>query len=49
MRFEVDQDPGDMDFHVTIEKALEGKLKKKAEAGKDDKGGGGDDSDDDDE
>lgn len=44
-RFEVDQDPGDVDFQVTIENALAGKLKKK-QTGKDDKGGG-DDSDDD--
>ena len=27
-RYEVDQDPSDLDFHVTIEKALAGKLKK---------------------
>jgi glutathione peroxidase len=46
-RFEVDEDPADVDFHVTIETALAGKLKKKADAGKDEKGG--DDSDDDDE
>jgi glutathione peroxidase len=46
-RFEVHEDPADVDFHVTIEKALAGKLKKKSDAGKDDKGG--DDSDDDDE
>jgi glutathione peroxidase len=48
-RFEVDQDPADMDFHVTVEKALEGKLKKKGDSGKDNKDGGKDDSDDDDE
>ena len=46
-RFEVDQDPVDPDFEVTIESALAGKLKKK-QAAKDDKGGG-DDGDDDDE
>ena len=45
-RFEVDQDPADVDFQVTIENALAGKLKKKA-AGKDEKGGGDDDDDDD--
>jgi glutathione peroxidase len=47
-RFEVHEDPADMDFHVTIENALAGKLKKKAEAAKDDKPAG-DDSDDDNE
>jgi glutathione peroxidase len=45
-RFEVRENPADVDFHVTIEKALDGKLKKKSEAAKDEKGG--DDSDDDD-
>jgi glutathione peroxidase len=48
-RFEVQDDPADVDFHVTIEKALAGKLKKKSGAGKDDKAAGDDDSDDDDE
>ena len=47
-RFEVQEDPADVDFHVTIENALAGKLKKKGEPGKDDKAAG-DDSDDDDE
>ena len=46
-RFEVEQDPDDADFQVTIETALAGKLKKKPGA-KDDKGAG-DDADDDDE
>jgi glutathione peroxidase len=45
-RFELAVDPADVDFHVTIEKALAGKLKKKAGAGKDDKPAD-DDSDDD--
>jgi glutathione peroxidase len=44
-RFEVDQDPADVDFQVTIENALAGKLKKKP-AAKDDEGGGDDDDDD---
>jgi glutathione peroxidase len=47
-RFEVAEDPADMDFHVTIEKALEGKLKKKSESDKGGKDTGDDDSDDDD-
>ena len=47
-RFELQEDPADVDFHVTIENALAGKLKKKGEASKDDKAEG-DDSDDDDE
>lgn len=47
-RFELAEDPADVDFHVTIEKALAGKLKKKAGAGKDDKSDG-DDGDDDSE
>lgn len=46
-RFEVHEDPADMGFHVTIENALDGKLKKKSEADKGDKGAEGDDSDDD--
>jgi hypothetical protein len=41
-RFEVEQDPDDADFQVTIETALAGKLKKKPGA-KEDKGGGDDD------
>jgi glutathione peroxidase len=48
-RFEVHEDPADMDFHVTIEKALDGKLKKASEAGKGDKDTSSDDSDDDDD
>jgi glutathione peroxidase len=48
-RFEVHEDPADMDFHVAIEKALEGKLKKKSDGDKGDKDAGNDDSDDDDE
>jgi glutathione peroxidase len=48
-RFEVHEDPADMDFHVTIEKALDGKLKKKSEGDKGDKAAADDDSDDDDE
>ncbi len=41
-RYEVDLDPADLDFHVTIEKALDGKLtkqvpkKEKEDAGEDD-------------
>jgi glutathione peroxidase len=45
-RFELAEDPAEMDFHVTIEKALAGKLKKKAGGGKDDKSSD-DDADDD--
>jgi glutathione peroxidase len=47
-RFEVQEDPADMDFHVTIENALAGKLKKKGDEAKDDKDDkdGDDDSDD---
>jgi glutathione peroxidase len=48
-RYEVDEDPADVDFHVTIENALAGKLKKKGESAKEDKALGEDDSDDDDE
>jgi glutathione peroxidase len=48
-RYEVDEDPADVDFHVTIENALAGKLKKKGESDKDEKAPGEDDSDDDDE
>jgi glutathione peroxidase len=46
-RFELAEDPADVDFRVTIEKALAGKLKKKGGLGKDDKSG--DEGDDDDE
>jgi glutathione peroxidase len=48
-RYEVDEDPADVDFHVTIENALASKLKKKGESAKEDKALGEDDSDDDDE
>jgi glutathione peroxidase len=47
-RYEVAVDPADVDFHVTIEKALAGKLKKKTGAGKDEKPGE-EEGDDDDE
>jgi glutathione peroxidase len=46
-RFEVHEDPADVDFHVTIENALAGKLKKKSESAKDEKASDEDDSDDD--
>jgi glutathione peroxidase len=46
-RYEVDEDPADVGFHVTVENALAGKLKKKGQSAKDDKAGGEDDSDDD--
>jgi glutathione peroxidase len=45
-RFELDVDPADADFHVTIEKALAGKLKKKGGGGKDEKPVGDDEGDD---
>jgi len=45
-RFEVDQDPGDVEFHVTVEKALAGKLKKKERQGGEDKADADDDDDD---
>jgi glutathione peroxidase len=48
-RFEVHEDPADVDFHVTVENALAGKLKKQGESAKDDKAAGEDDSDDDEE
>jgi glutathione peroxidase len=44
-RFEVHEDPADVDFHVTIETALAGKLKKKGESAKDDKASSDDDDD----
>jgi glutathione peroxidase len=47
-RYEVDVDPADIDFHVNIENALAGKLKKAA-GGEREKAGGGDDDDDDDD
>jgi glutathione peroxidase len=46
-RFEVHEDPADVDFHVTIENALAGKLKRKSESAKDEKAPDDDDSDDD--
>jgi glutathione peroxidase len=45
-RYEVDEDPANVDFHVTVENALAGKLKKKGQTAKDDKPGADDDSDD---
>ncbi len=44
-RYEVGDDPSDVDFHVVVEKALAGKLKPKG--GKGPEKGGGDDDDDD--
>lgn len=46
-RYEVGEDPADVGFHVKVENALAGKLKKKAQSAKEDKADGGDDSDDD--
>lgn len=46
-RYEVDEDPADVAFHVTVENALAGKLKKKGQSAKGDEAGGEDDSDDD--
>jgi glutathione peroxidase len=46
-RYEVAVDPADIDFHVTIESALAGKLKPKTGSGDGDKSGAGDDDDDD--
>jgi glutathione peroxidase len=46
-RYEVDEDPADVGFHVTVENALAGKLKKKGHSGKEDAAGDDDDSDDD--
>jgi hypothetical protein len=46
-RYEVDQDPADVAFHVTVENALVGKLKNKGKSAKEDKAGDEDDSDDD--
>jgi glutathione peroxidase len=47
-RFEVQEDPADVDFHLKIENTLAGKFKKKKDAAKDDKDAkdGDDDSDD---
>jgi len=47
-RFEAGDDPADLDFHVTIEKALAGKLEKKKSGPKGDSSAG-EDGDDDDE
>jgi glutathione peroxidase len=44
-RYEVDIDPADIDFHVAIESALAGKLKKPSSGEKTSKGGGRGDSD----
>jgi glutathione peroxidase len=46
-RYEAGVDPGDIDFHVTVEKALAGKLKKQAGGARE--SSSGDDDDDDDE
>jgi glutathione peroxidase len=46
-RYEVDEDPADVGFHVTVENALAGKLKKKGQSAKGDEAGADDDSDDD--
>jgi glutathione peroxidase len=46
-RYEVDIDPADIDFHVNIENALAGKLKKQGGGERQSAGGGGDDDDDD--
>ena len=46
-RYEVATDPAEIDFHVTIESALVGKLKPKSKSGDEAKGQGGDDDDDD--
>ena len=46
-RYEVDEDPADVGFHVTVENALAGKLKKNGQSAKEDKAGDEDDSDDD--
>ena len=45
-RYEAGEDPADLDFHVTIEKALAGKLKKQAPGAKSDKPAPDDDDDD---
>lgn len=45
-RYEAGEDPADIDFHVTIEKALAGKLKKKSSEGKGDAPAGSDEDDD---
>jgi glutathione peroxidase len=45
-RYEVDVDPADIDFHVNVENALAGKLKKTGGGGERQKAGGGGDRDD---
>jgi glutathione peroxidase len=44
-RYELDIDPADIDFHVTIENALAGKLKKEGGGGRQRAGGGDGDDD----
>lgn len=44
-RYEAAEDPAEIDFHVTIEKALAGKLKKQSSKAQDDAGGNDDDDD----
>lgn len=44
-RYEVSEDPQDASFHVTIESALAGKLKKQSETKKDESAGDSDDDD----
>jgi glutathione peroxidase len=44
-RYEAAEDPADLDFHVTIEKALAGKLKKQSSGPKAESGGDDDDDD----
>lgn len=46
-RYEVDVDPADIDFHVTIESALIGKLKPQTSSGKSEQGGSRDADDND--
>lgn len=48
-RYEVSVDPADIDFHVTIETALAGKLKRQTSSGKSEGDSAGGDDDDDDE
>jgi glutathione peroxidase len=45
-RYEAAEDPADLDFHVTIEKALAGKLKKQGSGPKSESSSGDDDDDD---
>jgi glutathione peroxidase len=44
-RYEVGEDPADVDFHVLVEKALAGKLKPKGNKGPEQSGGDDDDDD----